>query len=131
MMVAGFWMPATSVLAQGSKPPVKVLSFHAHRYQNFKANAVSCEVFGEVQNLSGRNLKGMTVGVEFMDEKGKPVAAEEITLELKILMPNKPQGEIRPLKPEEVGHFSQDTQHCPANWLEGRISYKIKKTELE
>ncbi|MEK7871028.1 MAG: hypothetical protein AAB244_01430, partial [Nitrospirota bacterium] len=43
--------------------PVRFLGFHAHKYQDFEKKMVSCEVFGEMENLGTKELKGVRVEV--------------------------------------------------------------------
>jgi hypothetical protein len=92
---------------------------------------IRCEVFGEIKNLSNRQLKSVSVTLEFLDEKGKLVATEDATLALRIIATGNARGEARPVRPQEIGNFSQDTTQCPETWLEGRIRYKIKNIEWE
>ena len=122
---------AAALWAQDSKSPIKILALHAHRYQDFQRDRLQCEVFGEIQNLSNRLLKGVTVTIEFLDEKGKLVATEEVALIPRVIAPGNARGEARPVRPQEIGHFNQDTTQCPEKWLEGRIRYRIKNIEWQ
>lgn len=121
----------TPLWAQGTQPPIKVVALHAHRYQDFEMNRIRCEVFGEIQNLSNRLLKSVTVTIEFLDEKGKLIATEEGILAFRVIAPGNARGEVRPLRSQEIGHFNQDTTQCPEKWLEGRIWYRIKNVEWQ
>lgn len=122
---------AATLWAQDASPPVKFLALHAHRYQDQQVDRIRCEVFGEIKNLSNRPLKGVTVTIEFLDDKGKLIATEEGVLALRVIAPGNARGEMRPLRSQEIGHFSQDTAQCPEKWLEGRIRYRIKNIEWE
>lgn len=104
---------------------VKFLGFHAHRYQNFESSAVSCEIFGEMENLGAKDLKGVRVKVDLLDEKNKIVYSEEIELLPRIIIYGNPKGVERPLKRSEVGVFNLDMKECPPMWLEGKIRYKL------
>ena len=128
----------TPLWAQDSQSPtrlpdgqVKILALHAHRYQDQQVDRIRCEVFGEIQNLSSRLLKSVTVTIEFLDEKGRLIATEEGMLAFRVIAPGNARGEMRPLRSQEIGHFNQDTTQCPEKWLEGRIRYKIKTIEWQ
>jgi hypothetical protein len=117
--------------AQESGPAIKILALHAHRYQDQQVDRIRCEVFGEIKNPSNRPLKSLTVTIEFLDEKGKLIATEDANLALRIVGTGNARGEARPVRPQEIGNFNQDTVNCPDNWLEGRIRYKVKNIEWE
>lgn len=108
-----------------------MVAFHAQRVQNFEKNRIDCEIFGEVKNKSDRNLKGVTIEMEYQDKDGKVIAKEEIALILKVVARRNARGETRPIKPQEYGNFVQLTRQCPDQWLEGQIRYKIKDSEWE
>jgi hypothetical protein len=116
--------------AEKPKSPIEMTAMTAERYQDHERNEVRCEVFGEIKNVSDRPLVGVTVSVDFLDAKGKTIASEDIPLELRVVHPQSPKGDLRPVQPNEYGNFIQDTSHCPENWLEGRIHYKVKKIDL-
>lgn len=114
--------------AQGKDPgTVRFLGFHAHKYQDFERGMVFCEVFGEMENIGTKELKGVRVGVEFLDEKGKVVHSEEMDMVPRVIVFGNPRGIERPLKNSEIGVFSLNTKECPSSWLEGRIRYKLIK----
>ena len=131
ILVACTLFPPLSVPAADQKSPIEMTTLTAERYQDHERNEVRCEVFGEIKNVSDRSLIGVTVSVEFLDAKGKKIVNEDIPLELRVIEPRKPKGELRPVKPNEYGNFVQDTANCPANWMEGRIQYKVKKVDLQ
>jgi hypothetical protein len=110
---------------------IKILALHAQRYQDHMQNRTRCEVFGEIQNLSDRSLKGVVIELEFLNEKGNIVATEEVALTFRVIEPRNERGELRPVRPLEIGDFTQDTSRCPEKWLEGRIRYRIKNIEWE
>jgi hypothetical protein len=113
-------------LAQGKDSgPVRFLGFHAHKYQDFEKKMVSCEVFGEMENLGTKELKGVRVEVDLLDEKGKVVYSEETELLPRIIVFGNPKGVERPLKHSEIGIFSMNTKECPEKWLEGRIRFRL------
>lgn len=122
---------ATPLLALDPEASIEVLALNAQRYQNFMRSRIQCEVLGEIKNISDRTLTGVTIILDFLDEKGKVIATEEADLVLKIIAPRKSRGEVRPIRPQEVGNFSQDTTECPRKWLEGRVQYRIKNVEWE
>ena len=115
--------------AQAPDAGIDIIAFHAQRYQEFTQGKINCEVFGEIKNNSDRELRGVTVSVDFLDKKGKVVAHNEMALVLRVIAPRKPKGEARPVKTGEIGIFSQDSVQCPDTWLEGRINYKVKKAD--
>ena len=129
--VAFYGLLSFPVHAADPKPPIEVLALHAQRYQDHAANKIRCEIFGEIKNISDRPLKSVSVTLEFFDEKGKKIASEDDFLTLRVIQKRKPKGVARPVKPNEIGVFIQDTQNCPPSWLEGRIKYKIKTVEWE
>ena len=110
---------------------VKPLAVHAHRYQDFQRDAVVCEVFGEIRNLGSRPLKSVTIRLEMLDKKGKVVAAEDLTPPLRVIQAGNAKGELRAVRPQEIGNFIQDTKNCPEAWLEGRIKYRITAVQTE
>lgn len=113
-------------VTEGKDPgPVRFLGFHAHKYQDFEKNMVSCEVFGEMENLGTKELKGVRVEVDLLDEKGKVVYSEETELLPRVIVFGNPKGVEQPLKHSEIGIFSINTKECPEKWLEGRIRYKL------
>ena len=105
--------------------PVRFLGFHAHKYQDFEKKMVSCEVFGEMENLGTRELKGVRVEVDLLDEKGKVVYSEETELLPRVIVFGNPKGVEQPLKHSEIGIFSKNTKECPEKWLEGRIRFRF------
>ena len=117
--------------AEKERPPITPLAVHAHRYQDFQRNAVACELFGEIKNIGGRPVKSFTLQLEMLDAKGKVLAREEMTLPLRVIVPGNAKGELRAVKPNEIGNFIQDTQNCPEQWMEGRIKYQIKNVQTE
>ena len=121
----------TPLWAQDSQSPIKILALHAHRYQDQQVDRIRCEVFGEIQNLSSRLLKSVTVTIEFLDEKGRLIATEEGMLAFRVIAPGNARGEMRPLRSQEIGHFNQNITQCPEKWLEGRIRYRIKNIEWQ
>lgn len=131
LLATCYLLLTTPLWAQGTQPPIKILALHAHRYQDQQVDRIRCEVFGEIQNLSDRPLKSVTVAIEFLDEKGKLIATEEGMLVLRVIAPRNARGEVRPLRSQEIGNFNQDTTQCPEKWLEGRIRYKIKSIEWQ
>ncbi len=122
---------ATSLWAFDPNPSVEFLALHAQRYQNHMQRRVRCEVFGEVKNLSNRPLKGVVIELELLDEKGKLLVTEEVALTFRVIAPRNARGEPRPVRPQEIGNFTQDTSQCPQKWLEGRVRYTIKNIEWE
>ena len=121
--------PAKAI--EEENPPVTPLAVHAHRYQDFQRNAVVCEVFGEIKNSGSRPVKSFTLHLEMLDAKGKVLANEDLTLPLRVIVPGNAKGELRAVKPNEIGNFIQDTKNCPEQWLEGRIKYQIKDVQTE
>ena len=117
--------------ADDPQPNIDILAFHAQRYQNHTVNQIRCEVFGEIKNLSNRLLKNITVMIEFLDEKGAVVGKEEARILFRVIAPRNARGELRPVRPQEIGYFNHDTHQCPSKWLEGRIRYKVKNVEWE
>ena len=115
--------------AQNPDTGIDIIAFHAQRYQEFTQGKINCEVFGEIKNNSDRELRGVTVSVDFLDKKGKVVASKEMALALRVIAPRKPKGEARPVKTGEIGIFTQDVAQCPDTWLEGRINYKVQKVD--
>ncbi len=112
-------------------PPVSPLAVHAHRYQDFQRNAVACELFGEIKNTGSRPVTSFTLHLEMLDAKGKVLTNEDLMLALRVIVPGNAKGELRAVKPNEIGNFIQDTQNCPEQWLEGRIKYRIKSVQTE
>lgn len=104
---------------------VRFLSFHAHRYQDFERGGVACEIFGEMENLGAKDLKGARVEVDLLDEKNKIVYSEEMELLPRVIIYGNPKGVERPLKRSEIGVFGLNTKECPPMWLEGKIRYKL------
>ncbi|MBI5746562.1 MAG: hypothetical protein HZA13_06145 [Nitrospirae bacterium] len=86
---------------------------------------VSCEVFGEMENLGTKELKGVRVEVDLLDEKGKVVYSEEMELRPRVIVFGNPKGLEQPLKHSEIGIFGINTKECPEKWLEGRIRFRI------
>ena len=129
ILAGGCWLLATSLWALDPNPSVEFLALHAQRYQDHTQRRVRCEIFGEVKNLSNRPLKGVVIELEFLDEKGKLLVIEEVALTFRVIAPRNARGELRPVRPQEIGHFSQNTSRCPEKWLEGRVRYKIKNIE--
>ncbi len=112
--------------SEGKEPgPVRFLGFHAHKYQDFEKNMVSCEVFGEMENLGTKELKGVRVEVDLLDEKGKVVYSEEMELRPRVIVFGNPKGLEQPLKHSEIGIFGINTKECPEKWLEGRIRFRF------
>jgi len=107
------------------------LAVHAHRYQDFQKNAVACEVFGEIKNTGDQPVKSFTLNLEMIDSKGKVVSRESMTLPLRVIAPGNAKGELRPVRPHEIGNFIQDTKYCPDQWLEGKIKYRITEVQAE
>lgn len=122
---------APPLWAQNTAAGIEITAFHSQRYEDFSQGRVRCEVFGEIKNAGTRDLKGVTVSVEFLDEKGKSLGSEEDVLVLRVIAPREPVGVARPVKPGEYGNFNQDTVKCPDQWLEGRIRYKVVKTDWQ
>ncbi len=113
-------------VTEGKEPgPVRFLGFHAHKYQDFEKKMVSCEVFGEMENLGTRKLRGARVEVDLLDEKGKVVYSEEMELLPRVIVFGNPKGVEQPLKHSEIGIFSMNTKECPEKWLEGRIKFRL------
>jgi hypothetical protein len=121
--------PAKAV--EKESPPVTPLAVHAHRYQDFQRNVIACELFGEIKNTGSRPVKSFTLHLEMLDVKGKVLANEDLTLPLRVIVPGNAKGELRAVKPNEIGNFIQDTKNCPEQWLEGRIKYQIKDVQTE
>ena len=111
--------------------PIKALAVHAHRYQDFQRNVVACEVFGEVKNIGGKPVKSFMLHLEMLDRKGKVLANEDLTLPLRVIVSGNAKGELRAVKPQEIGNFIQNTRNCPEAWLEGRIKYRITAIQTE
>lgn len=105
--------------------PVRFLGFHAHKYQDFEKKMVSCEVFGEMENLGTRELRGVRVEIDLLDEKGKVVYSEEMELLPRVIVFGNPKGVEQPLKHSGIGIFSMNTKECPEKWLEGRIKFRL------
>ncbi len=121
--------PAKAI--EKESPPITPLAVHAHRYQDFQRNTIACELFGEIKNSGSRPVKSFTLHLEMLDVKGKVLANEDLTLPLRVIVPGNAKGELRAVKPNEIGNFIQDTQNCPEQWLEGRIKYSIKSVQTE
>lgn len=117
--------------SEKESPPVTPLAVHAHRYQDFQRNTVACEVFGEIKNTGSRPVRSFTLHLEMLDAKGKVLAVEDLTLPLRVIVPGNAKGELRAVKPNEIGNFIQDTNNCPEQWMEGRIKYSIKSVQTE
>ena len=66
-----------------------------------------------------------------LDAKGKRLTQEDLTLLLRVIVPGNAKGESRPVNPQEIGNFIQDTENCPDQWLEGRIKYSIKAVQTK
>lgn len=111
--------------------PITPLAVHAHRYQDFRRNLVACEVFGEIRNTGRQPVKSFTLHLEMLNAKGKRIANEDLTLPLRVIVPGNAKGEIRAVRPKEIGNFIQDTKNCPVQWLEGRIKYSIRSVQME
>lgn len=111
--------------------PVSLLAVHAHRYQDFQKNAVLCEIFGELKNTGAQPIRSVLLQVTFLDDKKKPVYEEEMDLPLRVVRPGSAKGDLRAVKPQEIGTFIQDTKQCPAAWQEGRIKVKVKSFTTE
>ncbi len=111
--------------------PVKALAVHAHRYQDFRRGLIVCEVFGEIKNTGDRPIKNFTLHLEMLDRKGKVVGNEELLLELRVIAPGRARGDLRAVKPQEIGNFIADTKNCPDSWLEGRIRYRVLSVQTE
>lgn len=109
---------------------VKFLSFHAHKYQDFESGTVVCEAFGEIKNLGAKELKGVRVKVDLLDDANKLVSSEEIDLLPRVIALGNPKGMERPLKNSEIGVFSGNIKECPDRWLEGKIRYRVIETVL-
>jgi hypothetical protein len=131
LLLMGLFLLPSPTGAQGADPGIAIVAFHSQRIQDHAENRIKCEVFGEIRNQSDKNLTGVTVTVDFQDEKGKTVGTEEMVLILRVIETRKPVGEARPVKPGEFGNFSQETVQCPDAWLEGRIRYKVKKVDWQ
>lgn len=114
------------LIAANPKLPVHLLAMHAHRYQDFQKKQVRCEVFGEIKNLGPQSITQILMHVEFLDRNKKPVYQEQMELALRVIKPGNAKGEQRPVQPQEIGNFIQDTKECPENWQEGRIKFEIK-----
>jgi len=124
--------PAESAKTAGKeKSPVTPLAVHAHRYQDFNRNAIACEVFGEIKNTGAQPVKSFTLDLEMLDAKGKVLSKEDLTLGLRVIVPGNAKGEIRAVRPDEIGNFIQDTKNCPEKWMEGRIKYQIKDVQTQ
>jgi hypothetical protein len=117
--------------AAKAEVPITPLAVHAHRYQDFRRNLVACEVFGEIKNTGGQPVKSFTLHLEMLNAKGKRIADEDLTLPLRVIVPGNAKGEIRAVRPNEIGNFIQDTKNCPEQWLEGRIKYSIRSVQTE
>ncbi|HEY5647926.1 MAG TPA: hypothetical protein VIU33_00390 [Nitrospiria bacterium] len=126
----GFSFPAS---AQGGETIEGLIPWavHAHRYQDFGKNKIMCEVFGEVKNSGKKPLKSFTLHLEMLDEKGKTVSAEDLTLQLRVIETKNARGTLRAVQPGEFGNFIQDTANCPGNWQDGRIRYSITAVQTE
>jgi hypothetical protein len=124
----GCLLIGTNTWSQDSSS-IRILALHAQRYQDHMRNQSRCEVFGEIKNLSNRPLKGVVIELELLSEKGNIVAKEEVELTFRVIAPRNARGELRPVRPQEIGNFTRDTSRCPEKWLEGRIRYRIKNIE--
>ncbi len=111
--------------------PVTPLAVHAHRYQDFQRNVVACEVFGEIKNTGDRPVISFTLHLEMLDAKGNVLTKEDLSLALRVIVPGNAKGELRAVKPTEIGNFIQQTQNCPEKWLEGRIKHNITAVQTE
>jgi hypothetical protein len=111
--------------------PVSLLAVHAHRYQDFQKNAVVCEIFGELKNNGTQPVRSVLLQVTFLDAKKNPVYEEEMELPLRVVRPGNAKGDLRAVKPHEIGNFIQDTKQCPPGWQEGRIKVKLKSFTAE
>lgn len=115
----------------GETVSIEPLAVHAHRFQDFQRGAVVCEVFGEIKNIGTKPVKSFTLHLEMLDRKGKVTATEDLTLPLRVIVAPRAKGVLRPVQPQEIGNFIQETRNCPDKWQEGRIRYSIKAVQTE
>lgn len=131
VLIFSWILPDRSADSAAKRWPIAPLAVHAHRYQDFQRNRVVCEVFGEIKNIGSRPVKSFTLHLEMLDAKGRPLTQEDLTLPIRVIVPGRAKGELRPMNPQEIGNFIQDTKNCPDQWLEGRIKYSIKAVQTE
>ena len=109
----------------------KLLSVHAHRYQNFEQNRIGCEVFGEFQNIGTRRILSFTLEIKLLDAQNKTVATEALVIMPLSISREAPRGMVKAIGPKDYGYFSMDTVNCPTQWLEGKIKYVVKAVDLD
>jgi ABC 3 transport family len=110
---------------------LKLLAVHAHRYQNFEQNRISCEIFGEFQNVGTRKIQSFTLEIELLDEQNRSVATEKLVIMPVSISREAPRGVVKAIEPKDYGYFNMDTVNCPTQWLEGKIKYRVKAVDLE
>lgn len=120
--------------AKGAPGPIaslKLLAVHAHRYQNFEQNRISCEIFGEFQNIGTRKIRSFTLEIKLLDAQNKAVGLEELVVTPLSISRENPKGIAKAIEPKEYGYFNMDTGTCPSQWLEGKFKYQVKAVHLE
>lgn len=110
---------------------LKLLAVHAHRYQNFEQNRISCEIFGEFQNIGTRKIGSFTLEIKLLDVQNRAVGSEELVITPLSISRENPKGIAKAIEPKEYGYFNMDAGNCPAQWLEGKIKYQMKAVHLE
>ena len=124
----------TTADAKGATGPIaslKLLAVHAHRYQNFEQNRISCEIFGELQNIGTRKIRSFTLEIKLLDVQNRAVGSEELVITPLSISRENPKGIAKAIEPKEYGYFNMDTGNCPDQWLEGKIKYQMKAVYLE
>ncbi len=109
--------------AEDVSKEIKVIGVHSRRYQDRKVGPM-CEVYGEVQNISGKPMDEIRFTVELLDSTGKSVSKEDGVARLAQPVPNVREG-ISPLRPGAFGEFLYKIKNCPPEWQEGRIRFQI------
>jgi hypothetical protein len=138
LFIAGFFLllqnpGIASDVKSGIDPSasLKLLAVHAHRYQNFEQNRVSCEIFGEFQNVGTRKIRSFILETKLLDAQNKTVGSEQLVINPLSISREHPKGIAKPIEPKGYGYFNIDTRDCPDRWLEGKIKYQVKSVQSE
>lgn len=116
-------VPLSSGYGEDVPKEVKVVGVHSRRYQDRKVGSM-CEVYGEVQNISGKPMDEIRFSIELLDSTGKSVSKEDGAARLAQPVPNVREG-ISPLRPGAFGEFLYKIKNCPEQWQEGRLRFQI------
>ena len=118
-------LTVTPVVAAPATGPLQIIAMHALRYQDFERAITACQVFGEVKNIGTQSVISFTLSLELLDKDGRVVHKEDLRLRTRVIRPGNAIGDLRPLQPGEFGDVTAETSACPAQWLEGRIRYRL------